>query len=100
MEVPGLYRGGGDRVGGARISGGGRRSQRGAGRARGRGLLATPLATPDGEWVTFTPRGHYVGSPGCASIYAIVDRLARYELDEVADVFHRPDLVAASIASG
>ena len=52
-----------------------------------------------GDWITYTPEGYFNGSEGgIKSFVHVVDGLKVYPLDQLAEVFFRPDLVAAKIA--
>lgn len=58
-------------------------------------LLTTSIATPDGEWVTWTPEGFFVGTDAAIrDLVYVVDGLAIYEVDQLFNRFYRPDLVA------
>ncbi len=60
---------------------------------------ASMLASSDGDWITYTPEGYFNGSEGgIKSFVHVVDGLKVYPLDQLAEVFFRPDLVAAKIA--
>ena len=60
---------------------------------------ASMLASCDGDWITYTPEGYFNGSEGgIKSFVHVVDGLKVYPLDQLAEVFFRPDLVAAKIA--
>ena len=63
-----------------------------------RAPLSTLFAGPAGEWVTFTPEGHFIGSPRCGAIYGLADGFTRYEVDDVGDVFRSPEKVTAALA--
>lgn len=60
--------------------------------------VATFFAGPSREWVTFTRRGHFVGSPRCGSIYAVADGFTRYEAEDVEDLLRSPEEVARALA--
>lgn len=58
-------------------------------------LLTTSIATPEGEWVTWTPEGFFAGTEAAiADLVYVVDGLATYEVDQLFNRFYRPDLVA------
>lgn len=69
-------------------------------------LLLTVFQGTDGEWVAWTPDGFYTASPGGARYvgYHInrgEDAAADYVgLDQIGDLFYRPDLVAKRVEGG
>lgn len=69
-------------------------------------LLLTIFQGDDGEWMAWTPDGFYTSSPGGARYagYHISrgeDKAADYVgLDQVGEIFFRPDLVAKTVQGG
>lgn len=60
------------------------------------GELTASMIDNDGEWLTWTPQGHFEGSAKAAHAYVyIVDGLRTLGLDQVEESFYRPDRVQA-----
>ena len=61
-------------------------------------LLATILNAPNGEYITYTPEGFFVGTEWATkNLVYLVDGLDIIELDQMYDKLYRPDLVAAKL---
>ncbi len=61
-------------------------------------LLTTTIISMDGEWVTYTEEGYFVGSPWAAEnfLYA-VDDMKAYPLESMYETFCRTDLIAMKL---
>jgi WD40 repeat protein len=61
-------------------------------------LLATFVATEDGEWLIVTPEGFFSASTDGGNLVKLVRGFDVYPVDRARDQLHRPDLVAEKIA--
>ncbi|MGP1521589.1 MAG: caspase family protein, partial [Treponema sp.] len=61
-------------------------------------LLATTLNLKDGEWLTYTPEGFFVGSEWATkNLVHIVDGMRTVGIDQMYDHLYRPDLVSSKL---
>ena len=61
-------------------------------------LIYTILTCINGEWLTYTPEGFFIGSEWATkNLVHIVDGLEVIGIDQVYDKLYRPDLVAAKM---
>ena len=63
----------------------------------GRLRYSAVSTTPEGEWLAWTPEGFFAGTDWAThNLVHIVDGMNVIGIDQVYDVYYRPDLVAAS----
>jgi WD40 repeat protein len=61
-------------------------------------LVATLVASPDGEWVAITPEGFFDASAKGSSLLHVVNGLDVVSIDQVFQNLFRPDLVREKLA--
>lgn len=62
-------------------------------------LLASTTTTASGDWITWTPAGYFEGTDAAVrTMVHVVDGLSIYAIDQFFERYHRPDIVAASLA--
>jgi WD40 repeat protein len=62
-------------------------------------LLYSTVSTPTGDWLAWTPEGFFAGTEWATrNLVHIVDGMKTIGIDQVYDVYYRPDLVAAKAA--
>lgn len=62
-------------------------------------LLTTSVATPDGDWLTWTPEGYFTGSErAMRELVYVVDGLEILSIDRFRQSYYRPDLVRVKLA--
>lgn|SRR5262245_61982420 len=61
-------------------------------------LLATMIATADGEWVTITAEGFFEASTKGSQLIHVVSGMQVVTTDKAFDKLHRPDLVREKLA--
>ncbi len=61
-------------------------------------LLSSTIVNENGDWLTYTPEGYFNGSEsGIKNFVHVVNGMEVTGLDQLADVYYRPDLVAAKL---
>jgi WD40 repeat protein len=61
-------------------------------------LRATMVEFEDGEWMTITPEGYFMGSPDADRKLSVRHGDRVYGMDQFHDVFYRPDIVRRKLA--
>lgn len=61
-------------------------------------LRATMIEFEDGEWITITPEGYFMGSPEADRQLNVRHGDRVYGMDQFYDVFYRPDIVRRKLA--
>ena len=61
-------------------------------------LRATMIEFEDGEWMTITPEGYFMGSPDADRNLNVRHGDRVYGMDQFYDVFYRPDIVRRKLA--
>lgn len=68
--------------------------------ATGRQLTTTVLM-PDGDWLCWTPEGYFNGSGrAIKELVYLVDGLDSFGMDQMFDVYYRPDIIRLRLAGG
>ncbi len=62
-------------------------------------LLTTSVATPEGEWLTWTPEGYWDGSPASGELVAMVKGWEAWNIDQFAARNNRPDLMLEKLGN-
>jgi hypothetical protein len=65
------------------------------------GLIYTMTATPEGEWLAWTPDGYFNGTPwAMRNLVCVVEGLSARPIDAFFETYHRPDIIAARAKGG
>ena len=61
-------------------------------------LISSTIGDVNGDWLTYTPEGYFNGSEGGIQNFVhVVNGMEVTGLDQLEDVYYRPDLVAAKL---